>query len=283
MLTLPALALLAAASVSPAPAAPASPTSDWLTIVDPYGAPPPATDAAAPARPTTFAALDLGEEYRSGGRIHATHGNFHTHYQLDERRFGVALQPGYAMLEGGKVVQAAFSAGISGTVRLIANVSGANAFYLDFTFSHHAMRDPKPMLFRTSVPSSASFSGQMNVFAPTIYYAFTSPVGEDFHHRALFLPKLYVGVGPMYAVSNGPVNGAGSKGPVSGHGTQGFVQFTPGLGLDFRIPALDWMFVGFDVRYRISVPTERPNFARDFTIPTLYIFEPALNVAYMFY
>lgn len=280
LLNLAALALFCATTASPSPAAT---PMDWLTIADPYGVETAETANATGPRATTFAALDLGEDFRSSGRIHASHGSFHTHYQLDERRFGVALQPGYAMIAGGKVVEQAFAGGPSITLRLIANVSGANSFYLDFDLSHHAMRDPKPMLFRTSVPSSASFSGQMTVIAPAIYYAFTIPIGEDFHHRAMFLPKLYLGVGPMYATSNGTVNGAGSKGTVSGHGTQGFFQFTPGIGVDFRVPSLDFFFVGVDLRYRISVPTERPNFAKEFTIPTLYILEPALNVAYMFY
>src|SRR2546428_10965178 len=92
------------------------------------------------------------------GRIRATHGSFHNRFALDERRFGVGIQPGYAMIQGGSVVKGAYTDGPSITLRLIASVSEAQHFYLDIAWSHHGMRDPRPMLFRTAYTPSSGWA-----------------------------------------------------------------------------------------------------------------------------
>ena len=272
-MSLLALALLAATAQPPAAAYPfglenavvVQAATDHLLVAsasDPEPVPPP-------------------DEAR-GGRINATHGHFHTHYKLDERTFGFAIQPSYVMLEGGKVVQSSFSAGPGITARFIANLPGG-AIYVDFAYSHHAMRNPRAMLFRTAYTQNSSYSGEMSIFAPAVYYAYTFPIGEDFHRRAFLMPKLYVGLGPMITIANGRITNAGSKGTVTGQGNQPFFQFTPGFGVDFRVPGIDYAFVGLDARYRLTLPTSRPTIAHEFSIPTIYTFEPALNLQYMFY
>src|SRR5207248_2760555 len=39
------------------------------------------------------------------GRIRVSRGSYRNRYALDERRFGVAIQPGFAMIQGGSVVK----------------------------------------------------------------------------------------------------------------------------------------------------------------------------------
>lgn len=213
-------------------------------------------------------------------RIRARRKRFKTRYRMQERTFGVALQPAFAMLQG-SVVGGAFDNGFAFTTRFIAQVSPANQVFLDIGYSRHDMKNPRPMFFRTSVTENSGFSGQLEVWNPALFFAFTFPVGAGPRSKPMFIPKTYVGMGPMYTQARGKVTNSGEKGTVTGRGTQPFVQFTPGLGLDVRV--LDFFFIGFEMRERITLPTKRPSRTAEFSIPKLYIFEGALNFSYMFY
>jgi hypothetical protein len=213
-------------------------------------------------------------------RIRAKKKRYKTRYRMQERTFGVALQPSWAVLQG-SVVGGAFDNGFAFTARFIAQVSPANQAYLDIGYSRHDMKNPRPMFFRTAVTDDSGFSGQLEIWNPALYFAFTFPVGAGPRSKPMFIPKLYVGMGPMYTQASGKVTNSGSKGTVTGHGTQPFVQFTPGIGMDVRV--LDDFFIGFDLRERITLPTKRPSQTAEFSIPKLYVFEGAVNFAYMFY
>ena len=213
-------------------------------------------------------------------RIKARRKRFKTRYRMQERTLGVALQPAFAMLQG-SVVGGAFDNGFAFTARFIAQVSPANQIFLDIGYSRHDMKNPRPMFFRTAVTDDSGFSGQLEVWNPAVYFAFTFPVGASARSKPMFIPKTYVGMGPMYTQASGRVTNSGSKGTVTGHGTQPFLQFTPGVGLDVRV--LDFFFIGLELRERITLPTKRPSQTAEFSIPKLYIFEGALNFSYMFY
>jgi hypothetical protein len=213
-------------------------------------------------------------------RIRAKKRRFKTRYKMQERTLGVALQPAFAMLQG-SVVGGAFDNGFAFTARFIAQVSPANQVFLDIGYSRHDMKNPRPMFFRTAVTENSGFSGQLEVWNPAIFFAFTFPVGAGPRSKPMFIPKTYVGMGPMYTQAKGRVTNSGSKGTVTGHGTQPFVQFTPGLGMDVRV--LDFFFIGAEIRERITLPTKRPDQTAEFSIPKLYVFEAALNFSYMFY
>lgn len=225
--------------------------------------------------------VDLPEPdgYYRGGRIRRG-GSRHLRRAKDIRTFGVEVIPGYAILTG-QVVGKAFGPGPVGTIRLMVNASTANQFFLDLSYQTHPMKDPRPMFFRTSVTPQSGFSGQMNIFCPAIYYAAVLPIGETFHSSAWFTPKFYLGLGPIISTASGKVTNAGSKGTVTGKGAQPFVQFTPGLQFDFRV--YDYVFVGADFKYRLTVPTQRPDLTAEFSIPKMYIFESGLSVGYFFY
>lgn len=213
-------------------------------------------------------------------RIKARKRRFKTRYKMQERTLGFALQPAFAMLQG-SVVGGAFDNGFAFTARFIAQVSPANQIFLDIGYSRHDMKNPRPMFFRTAVTESSGFSGQLEILNPAVFAAFTFPVGASARSKPMFIPKTYVGMGPMYTTADGKVTNSGSKGTVTGHGTQPFLQFTPGLGLDVRV--LDFFFIGFEMRERITLPTKRPDQTAEFSIPKLYVFEGALNFSYMFY
>lgn len=213
-------------------------------------------------------------------RIRARKKRFRTRYKMQERLLGVALQPSWAMLQG-TVVGSAFDNGFAFTARFIAQVSPANQLFVDVGYSRHDMKNPRPMFFRTSVTESSGFEGVLEVWNPAIYFAFTFPVGASARSKPMFIPKTYVGMGPMYTFAHGKVTNSGAKGTVTGRGTQPFVQFTPGLGMDVRV--LEFFFIGGEVRERITLPTKRPSQTAEFSIPKLYVFEGALNFSYMFY
>lgn len=213
-------------------------------------------------------------------RIRAKRRRFKTRYKMQEKTLGVALQPGFAMLQG-SVVGGAFDNGFAFTARFIAQVSPANQIFLDFGYSRHDMKNPRPMFFRTAVTEDSGFSGQLQVYNPAIFFAFTFPVGASARSKPMFIPKTYVGMGPMYTQASGKVTNSGSKGTVTGRGTQPFLQFTPGMGLDVRV--LDDFFIGLEIRERITLPTKRPDQTAEFSIPKLYVFEAAVNFAFMFY
>jgi hypothetical protein len=213
-------------------------------------------------------------------RIRARKKRFKTRYRMQERQLGVALQPAFAMLQG-SVVGGAFDNGFAFTARFIAQISPANQIFIDLGYSRHDMKNPRPMFFRTAVTENSGFSGQLEVINPALFFAFTFPVGASARSKPMFIPKTYVGMGPMYTQASGKVTNSGSKGTVTGHGTQPFLQFTPGVGLDVRV--LDFFFIGFELRERITLPTKRPDQTAEFSIPKLYIFEGALNFSYMFY
>ena len=213
-------------------------------------------------------------------RIRARKKRFKTRYKMQERTLGFALQPAFAMLQG-SVVAGAFDNGFAFTARFIAQVSPANQIFLDIGYSRHDMKNPRPMFFRTAVTENSGFSGQLEIINPAIFAAFTFPVGASARSKPMFIPKTYVGMGPMYTTADGRVTNSGSKGTVTGRGTQPFLQFTPGLGLDVRV--LDFFFIGAEVRERITLPTKRPSQTAEFSIPKLYVFEGALSFTYMFY
>lgn len=213
-------------------------------------------------------------------RIRARKKRFKTRYKMQERTLGFALQPAFAMLQG-SVVAGAFDNGFAFTARFIAQVSPINQLYVDLGYSRHDMKNPRAMFFRTAVTDSSGFSGTLQVINPAVYFAQTFPIGAGFHSRSLVIPKLYVGLGAMFTIADGTVTNSGIKGTVTGEGTQPFVQFTPGFATDVRI--LEDFFVGFDLRYRLTLPTTRPNQTKEFTIPKLYVFEPSLSFAWMFY
>lgn len=224
---------------------------------------------------------DLGPYEAKRGRINVKRKNYgRTRGRLAERRFGFALQPGYAMLEG-DVVKRSYGSGFAFTARFIAQVSPINQLYVDLGYSRHDMKNPRAMFFRTAVTDASGFSGTLQVINPAVYFAQTFPIGAGFHSRSLVIPKLYVGLGAMFTIADGTVTNSGIKGTVTGEGTQPFVQFTPGFATDVRI--LEDFFVGFDLRYRLTLPTTRPNQTKEFTIPRLYVFEPSLSFAWMFY
>ena len=235
---------------------------------------PEATEAPEPER----VGIPAPDEY-SGGRV-SRGGGHHNRREKDIRTFGVQILPAYAILTG-QVVGRAFNNGPTITIRLLANMSSANQFMLDISYGIHSMKDPRPMFFRTAVTPTSSYSGELDVICPAIYYAEVVPLGEDFHHAATILPKFYIGLGPMISKASGRVTNAGDKGTVTGQGTQPFLQFTPGLAVDARV--YDYVFVGADFKYRITVPTQRPDLAKEFTIPKMYVFEAGLSAGYFFY
>ena len=225
--------------------------------------------------------VNLPEPPESGGRISVSHGGGHSNRRrFDDRRLGIGILPGWSILQG-EVVGKSFGPGPVITLRLLVNASSANQFFFDLSYSNHPMRDPRPMFFRTSVTSASSFSGKMDVICPAIFYAATIPIGADFHHKAYVVPKLFLGLGPMISLASGHVTNAGSKGNVSGSGTQPFLQFTPGLAVDVRV--MDFLFIGPEIKYRITVPTSRPNEPKEFSIPKMYVFEAALSASYFFW
>lgn len=224
-------------------------------------------------------ALEPYEKKR--GRINVKRKNYgRSRGRLAERRFGVAIQPGYAMLEG-DVVKRSFDSGFAFTARFIANVSPINQIFVDLGYSRHDMKNPRAMFFRTAVTNASGYSGTLQIINPSIFFAQTFPIGAGFHSRALVVPKLYVGFGGMFTMADGTVTNSGIKGTVTGEGTQPFAQFTPGFATDVRI--LEDYFVGFDLRYRLTIPTTRPNQTKEFTIPKVYVFEPSLSFTWMFY
>jgi hypothetical protein len=207
-------------------------------------------------------------------------GSSRNRREMDQRRVGIGLMPQYSVLTG-DVVGSAFGSGPGGTLRVTFNMDDANEFFLDLAYSNHPMINPRAMFFRTAVTPASGYSGNLAVYAPALFYALTIPIGGDFHHRAIFVPKLFIGVGPMISVAQGDVTNAGIKGTVNGHGTQPFLQFTPGLAFDFRV--YDYFFIGPDFMYRITVPTVAPNIENEFSIPKMYIFDTGVEFKYFFY
>lgn len=220
------------------------------------------------------------DDKRGRGRINVRKGRHSNRYRLKERRFGVALIPSYAIVQG-DVIRASFDDGIGITVRAIFSASNANQFFFDIGYSRHDMSDPRAMFFRTAVTSSSDFSGALQIWSPAIYYTYSVPIGAGTHSRAMFMPRIYFGMGPLISMANGRVTNAGSKGTVTGQGTQPFVQFTPGFLFDVRV--MEHAFVGVDMKYRITLPTSRPNQTKEFAIPKVYVFEPGVSFTYMFF
>ncbi len=214
-----------------------------------------------------------------GGRI-SRGGGSRNRRKFDERRLGIAFVPGWAMLTG-EVVGKAFGPGPVGTIRLLVNASTATQVFFDLSYSTHPMKDPTPMFFRTAVTKQSHYSGQMNVICPAVFYAATLPIGADFHRKAFFIPKLYIGLGPLISLASGKVTNAGTKGTVTGSGTQPFIQFTPGLAFDVRVA--EFVFVGVDFKYRVTIPTVRANETKEFSIPKMYVFESGLSASYFFW
>ncbi len=227
-----------------------------------------------------FAPVDAPEPDGAAPRIGARRRNYKTRYRMQERTFGVGIQPTYVSLAG-DVVKTSFRSGVGFSFRLMAQISPANQLWFDFGYSFHDMKNPRPMFFRTAVTPDSKFEGKLHVYSPAFLYAFTIPLTSGFTGRAVFLPKLYSGMGPLYTEAEGKVTNAGSKDTVTGKGTQPFFQFVLGTGLDVRV--VEFGFVGFELRYRASLPTRRPDQTAEFTIPKIYVFESALSFGYFFY
>lgn len=268
----------AADAASPAPAA--APEPEVRRIVSPF---------LAQAR--LLAALEIDgvepveapEPDDARGRIGARKRNYKTRYRMQERTWGVAIMPGWAQLQG-SVISDSFENGFAFTARFIAALSSSNHVYLDIAYSSHTMKNPRPMFFRTAVTPDSNFSGGLTIIAPALFFSFDFPMLGGMRSKPMLYPRTYIGMGPMYTQAQGKVTNSGSKGTVTGHGTQPFVQFTPGLALDYRLPgALEFAFVGLDMRYRISLPTQRPDQTSEFTIPKLYVFEINFIATYYFF
>ena len=228
--------------------------------------------------------VDLPEpDEARGGRIGAKKRKYKTRTRMQEKTWGIAVLPGYASLQG-SVISDSFDNAFSFTLRFIAALSTSNHVYLDFAYSLHDMRNPRPMFFRTAVTPDSGYSGQLQIIAPALFFSFDFPMLGGMRSKPMLYPRTYVGMGPMYTQASGKVTNSGSKGTVTGRGTQPFVQFTPGLGIDYRLPgALEFAFVGVDLRYRISLPTQRPDQTSEFTIPKLYVFEANFIATYYFW
>lgn len=213
-------------------------------------------------------------------RIRARKRRFRTRYRMQERTFGASVHLSYAMLQGA-VVGDSFDNGFGFTLRGIVQISAANQLYLEFGYSRHDMKNPRPMFFRTAVTPDSGYSGQLEIWNPAVYFTYNFPVGASARSKPMFIPKTFVGLGPMYTFASGKVTRSGAKGTVTGHGTQPFFQFTPGLGMDVRF--LEHYFVGFELRERITLPTRRPKTTAEFSIPKVYVFESSLTFTWMFY
>lgn len=231
------------------------------------------------AREVAVYGLEPYEKKR--GRINVKRKNYgRARGRLQERRFGAAIQPGYAMLEG-DVIKRSYGSGFAFTARFIANITPINQMFVDIGYSRHDMKNPRAMFFRTAVTPESGYSGTLQIINPSVFFAQTFPLGAGFHNRALVIPKIYLGLGAMFTMADGTVTNSGIKGTVTGQGTQPFAQFTPGFATDVRI--LEDYFIGLDLRYRLTVPTSRPNQTKEFTIPKVYVFEPSLSFTWMFF
>lgn len=220
------------------------------------------------------------EKKRRGGRINVRKGRHSNRYKLKERTFGVSLIPSYAIMQG-DTIKASFADGIGFTLRGVWAMSSANQFFFDLSYSRHDMSNPRAMFFRTAVTSNSEYSGVLQIYSPAFYYTYSFPIGAGTHSRALFMPRLYLGMGPLFTQASGRVTNAGDKGTVTGQGSQPFLQFTPGFLFDVRV--MEHAFVGLDMKYRITIPTSRPNQTKEFAIPKVYVFEPGLSFTYMFW
>lgn len=213
-------------------------------------------------------------------RIQARKRRFRTRYRMQERTFGTSVHLSYAMLQG-SVVSDSFDNGFGFTARFIYQISSANQVYLDIGYSRHDMRNPRPMFFRTAVTPDSGYAGQLEIWNPAAYFTYNFPIGASARSKPMFIPKTFIGLGPMYTFASGKVTRSGAKGTVTGRGTQPFFQFTPGVGLDVRF--LEYYFVGFELRERITLPTRRPRTTAEFSIPKVYVFESSLTFTWMFY
>ena len=213
-------------------------------------------------------------------RIRARRKSYRTRYRMAERTFGAAVNLSYAMLQG-SVVSDSFDNGFGFSLRGIVQIAAANQLWVDIGYSRHDMKNPRPMFFRTAVTPDSGYSGQLEIWNPAVFFTYNFPIGASARSKPMFIPKTFVGLGPMYTFATGKVTRSGQKGTVTGYGRQPFFQFTPGLGLDVRF--LEHYFVGFELRERITLPTRRPETTAEFSIPKVYVFESSLTFTWMFY